>query len=99
MDRVYKKDIPHIISTLERLKSEFAKFEPSTDWTRLRIDPLMEHAKALDQVLKSRVFSSEVDRLRRGVGMFHADLVYFRENIRGLEKVLKSEREATKRRT
>jgi hypothetical protein len=30
--------------------------------------------------------------------MFHADLVYFRENIRGLNKVLESERRSLKRR-
>jgi len=30
--------------------------------------------------------------------MFHADLVYFRENLQGLKKVLESERKAAARR-
>jgi hypothetical protein len=98
MDRVYKADIPQVIDRLEKLESEFAKFEPTTDWASLRIEPLLNHAKRLDEVLKSKRFSSEIDRLRRGVDMFHADLVYFRDNIRGLNNVLESEKKAAARR-
>jgi hypothetical protein len=98
MDRVYKRSIPETVVALENLKAEFAKVQPSTDWSKLRIEPLLGHARMLDEMLRSRKFSSEIDRLRRGVGMFHADLVYFRENIRGLNKVLESERRSLKRR-
>ncbi len=94
MDRVYKGSIPAAIKDLVRLKLEFARLEPKTDWTELRIKPLLSHAKQLDRLLKSRRFSGEIERLRRGVEMFHADLVYFRDNIRGLEKLLQKERKA-----
>jgi len=98
MDRVYKQGIPGVVKSLEDLKAEFKSFEPTTDWIRLRIEPLLEHAKLLDRLLRSMKFARETARLRAGVGMFHADLVYFGENIRGLKKVLASERKASSRR-
>jgi hypothetical protein len=98
MDRVYKRGIPEAVERLEHLKSEFAKLDPATDWTKLRVDPLLAHARQLDRVLKSSRFASELDRLRRGVQMFHADLVYFRDSINGLEKVLEAEKKASARR-
>jgi hypothetical protein len=98
MDHVYKESIPRIIASLEKLKSEFAKVQSTTDWTHLRVEPLLRHARHLDELLKSKQFSGEVDRLRRGVGMFHADLVYFRESLQGLKKVLETEKRAAARR-
>jgi hypothetical protein len=98
MDRVYKRGIPDVVRSLEGLRAEFDHLDSKTDWRRLRIDPLLEHAKLLDRLLRSREFGRETARLRTGVGMFHADLVYFRDNIRGLKKVLASERKAAQRR-
>jgi hypothetical protein len=94
MDRVYKEDIPSVVKTLQALRDEFVRLDSRTDWARLRIEPLLGHAKRLDRLLRSKDFVGETARLRVGVGMFHADLVYFRENIRGLKNVLALERKA-----
>jgi hypothetical protein len=98
MDRAYKQDIPSVIKRLEGLRDAFAALDSKTDWTRLRIEPLLEHAKSLDRLIHTRQFARETTRLRRGVAMFHADLVYFRGNLQGLKKVLESERKAAPRR-
>ena len=91
MDRVYKADIPAARKALEELKLSFLGLKTDTDWARLRIEPLLEHAKVLERLLRSRRFTKETSRLPRGVAMFHSDLVYLRENISGLRAVLKSE--------
>ena len=88
MDRVYRADIPALRKALEELKVAYADVESDTDWIALRIDPMLEHARRLETLLRSRRFSGEVSRLRRGVPMFHADLVYLRENVRGLRRIL-----------
>jgi hypothetical protein len=80
------------------LRGQFAELKSSTDWTRLRIEPLLQHATSLHRLLSSGEFARENARLKAGVGMLHADLVYFRENLRGLEKVLASEKRAALRR-
>jgi hypothetical protein len=98
VDRAYKQDIPSVIKRLERLRGAFATLDAKTDWTRLRIEPLLEHATSLDRLIHGKQFARETTRLRRGVAMFHADLVYFRENLQGLKKVLESERKAAPRR-
>jgi hypothetical protein len=98
MDRVYQQGIPGVVKSLAELKAEFGSFHPTTDWTRLRIEPLLEHARSLERLLRSREFAREAARLRGGVDMFHADLAYFGENIRGLKKVLASEKKAALRR-
>ena len=98
MDRAYKQDIPSVIKRLERLRDAFVTLDSKTDWTSLRIEPLLEHAKSLDRLIHARQFARETTRLRRGVAMFHADLVYFKGNIQGLKKVLESERKAAPQR-
>jgi hypothetical protein len=98
MDRTYKQDIPSVIKRLEHIRDEFGAIESKTDWIRLRIEPLLEHAKSLDRLINTRQFARETARLSRGVEMFHADLVYFRENVQGLRKVLESERKSATRR-
>lgn len=55
-----------------------------TDWTKLRVEPLLEHVKRLDQILTSPKFARETVRLRKGVAMFHADLVYLRTNMKAM---------------
>lgn len=92
MDRSYKEDIPKAKRALEQLKKEFAGVASTTDWIRLRIEPLLEHVKSLDRLLRSAKFARETKRLRRGVVMFHSDLVYLRENIQALKKILSTER-------
>jgi hypothetical protein len=88
MDRVYKEDIPNMRTALERLKKGFSGLAPATDWTNLRIEPLLGHVKSLERVLRSPEFGRETARLRRGVRMFHSDLIYLRENIQALKAIL-----------
>jgi hypothetical protein len=86
MDRSYKEDIPRTKETLEELKKEFSGVASPTDWTKLRIEPLLDHVKSLERLLRSPKFARETARLRRGVAMFHSDLVYLRENVKALKK-------------
>ncbi len=92
VDRVYKADITRLKNTLIRLKQEFSSLELGTDWTKLRIEPLLAHAELLERRISSPEFSKESTRLRKGVAMFHSDLVYLRENVKALEKMLDSEK-------
>jgi hypothetical protein len=97
VDRVYKADLPRLRKALEKLKEEFADRNPSrTDWTRLRIEPLLKHLDSLQELLQSEEFSREFSHLRKGVRLFHSDLVYLRENVKGLEEVLRSEKSRSK---
>jgi hypothetical protein len=41
MDRSYKEDIPRTRRALEELKKEFSGVTSTTDWTKLRIEPLL----------------------------------------------------------
>jgi hypothetical protein len=98
MDRTYKEDIPSTRRALEELKKEFSGVPSTTDWTRLRIEPLLNHVKSLERLLRSPKFARETARLRRGVVMFHFDLVYLRENVKALKEILKIERSSHRRR-
>jgi hypothetical protein len=92
MDRSYKEDIPKNRRALEQLNKEFLGVASTTDWTKLRIEPLLEHVKFLERLLQSPKFARETSRLRRGVVMFHSDLVYLRENVKALKEILKVEK-------
>jgi hypothetical protein len=92
MDRSYKEDIPKTRRALEELRNEFSGIASTTDWTKLRIEPLLDHVKSLERLLQSSKFARETARLRRGVVMFHSDLVYLRENVKALKKILEVER-------
>jgi chromosome segregation ATPase len=94
VDRVYKANIPALRKALEKLKTEFSELKSRTDWTKLRVEPLLRHAKELEQRLKSQGSS----RLTKGVRLFHSDLVYLRENVKGLKEVLQSEKKSLQRR-
>ena len=98
VDRVYKKQLPALRRTLEELREGFSDLRPTTDWTRLRIEPLLKHVELLERVLGSREFSRESSRLTKGVEFFRSDLEYFRTNVRGLERLLQSERKLPGRR-
>ena len=98
MDRSYKEDIPKMKRALEELKKEFAGVASTTDWIKLRIEPLLDHVKCLARLLRSPKFARETARLRRGVVMFHSDLVYLRENVKALKKILEVERKSHGRR-
>jgi len=93
VDRVYKTDIPEKRKALEKLKLEFSKLNSKTNWTKLRVEPLLRHVKELEQQLRSQGSS----RLTKGVRMFHSDLVYLRENVEGLKKILEAEKKSLKR--
>jgi hypothetical protein len=103
VDRVYKKLIPARRRDLERLLEEFSSTPSRTDWARLRIEPVLMHARALERLLESKAFSPELARLTRGVELFRSDLEYLKRNVQGLERVLRSEsgrkRLATPKRT
>lgn len=88
MDRSYKEDIPRARKALSQLKKEFSRVDSTTDWVNLRIKPLLAHVRFLERLLRSPKFARETSRLRRGVPMFQADLVYLRENVRALKKIL-----------
>lgn len=91
MDKAYKGDIPRHKKTLVDLKRAFSRIASTTDWAKLRIDPLLKHVAALERRLLSPEFSRETARLRKGVAMFHADLVYLRANIKALKEILAAE--------
>jgi hypothetical protein len=92
VDRAYKKDLPNFRKKLERLRDDFSGLDSKTDWTELRIEPLLNHLESLERLLDSEHFSKESARLRNGVELFHSDLVYFRTNVSGLTKMLRSEK-------
>jgi predicted RNase H-like nuclease (RuvC/YqgF family) len=98
VDRVYKKQLPAQRKALERLRENFSDLRSKTNWTKLRIEPLLNHLERLEQVLGSGEFSRESSRLTKGVELFRSDLEYFRRNVKGLEKVLQSEKEFLGRR-
>jgi len=98
MDRSYMEDIPKTKRALEELKKEFSGVASTTDWAKLRIEPLLDHVKSLERLLRSPKFARETARLRRGVVMFHSDLVYLRENVKALKQVLDVERRSRRRR-
>ena len=97
VDRVYKKRVPELREALERLRENFSNLPSKTNWTGLRIEPLLEHAERLEQLLRSREFSPEFSRLTKGVELFHSDLEYLRRNVNGLEKLLQSEKRVPRR--
>ncbi len=94
VDRVYKSGLPALRKELERLRKDFSDLGSRTNWVRLRIDPLLDHVRSLERLMGSEGLSREGSRLTRGVEMFHSDLVYLRTNVRGLQKVLESEKGA-----
>ena len=98
VDRAYKGDLPRFREALEKLREDFSKLDSGTDWTRMRIEPLLEHLDRLEKVMDSPQFAAEFSRLRSGVAQFHSDLVYFRTNIQSLRKVLESEKAARRKR-
>ncbi len=93
VDRVYRTDLPRIRMNLLNMRREFSALDPSTDWVRLRVDPLLAH---LDQ-LRAMIRIWDFSRHRGSVTLLHADLVYFRNNVRGLQRVLSSERRMSRR--
>jgi len=98
VDSVYKADLPRLRNALEELRVEFSNLGSSkTNWTRLRIEPLLKHLDSLEQLLRSEDFSREFSRLRKGVVMFHSDLVYLRANIKALKNLLQAEKKSMKK--
>jgi hypothetical protein len=92
VDKVYRNGLPELRNALEKLREDFTNLGSKTDWTKLRIEPLLRHLESLEELLGSGEFSRESSRLTKGVELFHSDLVYFRTNVKGLKKILQSER-------
>jgi len=98
VDKVYKSALPRYRADLERLRKDFSNLGSTrTNWIELRVDPLLRHVDSLEQLLHSEEHSLESSRLRKGVVLFHSDLVYLRDNVKGLERILQSERKSLKR--
>lgn len=95
VDKVYKKDLPALRNALEELRESFSNLNSKTGWTKLRIEPLLKHLRSLEQLVESEEYSREFSRLTKGVELFHSDLVYFRTNVRGLERLLQSEKKTS----
>jgi hypothetical protein len=93
VDRVYRSDLPHMREVLLNMRKEFLKANPSTAWVRLRIDPLLTHLEQLRTMVPEWDSSGPLG----GVPMLHSDLVYFRQNVRGLQRVLASERKRSRK--
>ena len=62
VDRVYKKALPALRKTLELLTKDFSQLGSKTDWSRLRVEPLLDHVRRLEQLLGSGDFSGESSR-------------------------------------
>jgi len=90
VDRVYKAGLPRLRNALEELREAFSHVDSGTNWAELRIGPLLKHVESLERLLASEEFSEESARLRRGVRMFHSDLVYLRSNVEWLKEILQS---------
>jgi hypothetical protein len=93
VDRAYKAALPSFRHTLEKLRDGFSNLDSRTNWVQLRIDPLLKHLDSLEGILRSRKFSEESSRLRKGVVLFHSDLVYLRTNVQALEKIFRAEKD------
>lgn len=89
VDRAYKGAIPEFRKTLEQLRKEISHLDSDTDWVRLRVDPILKHTKELERLLSSPRFSAEFSRLKKGVPLFHSDLVYLRTNVNELRKLIR----------
>lgn len=91
VDRVYRASIPQLRRELEKLQQHFSELRPKVDWNGIRVEPVLQHAKALEHLLESAKFSREFSRLTKGVELFHSDLVYLRADVKGLTRVLEIE--------
>ncbi len=99
VDRVYKDALPNFRKALEELRQGFASLPSNTtDWNQMRVEPLLRHVVSLEEVLRSKRFAGENARLKRGVPMFHSDLVYLRLNLMVLQETLEREKKAIERR-
>lgn len=97
VDRVYKADLPRMRSALEKLRDDFSKLgQTRMAWTKSRIEILLKHVRSLEASLYSEDFSSDFSQLRKGVELFHSDLAYLRTNVKGLNKLLQSEKRSAK---
>jgi hypothetical protein len=92
VDRVYQSGIPRLRKSLEDLRREFNGLGTRTDWARIRIEPVLRHAQALERILLAPRHTQALGRLTRGVALFHSDLVYLRTNVQELRRLLETER-------
>lgn len=99
VDRVYQGAIPEFRKAIRELKRGFAQLPTvSTDWNRIRVEPLLRHVESLEAVLRSKKLYAQIARLKRGVSMFHSDLVYLNGNLKDLKAMLERERRSSARR-
>src|SRR5437667_463840 len=63
VDRAYKEDLPAFRKVLEKLKEDFSNLSPKTNWTRLRIEPLLKHLESMERILGSPESSGEFSNL------------------------------------
>lgn len=89
VDRVHKGAFSGFRADLEELREDFTRIDSKKDWNRLRVEPLLNHVDSLEALIRSKRFATEVPRLRRGVSMFHSDLIYLRQNILELRRAFR----------
>jgi hypothetical protein len=82
----YLFNLKRLKKELEEIKDDFSKFDPLTDWTRAKVNPLLNHVGNLMESLKW--FPRSLDEK-----LLEDDVKYFEENIKGLRIVLKSEQD------
>jgi len=71
---------------LKNLKNEFSKFNPTTDWIKKSIEPLLEtFVGPLEEILTKNLTKLTEEQI-------NAQLEFLQKNIEGLKKVLESER-------
>lgn len=89
VDHVYKGDLPALRQILEKLKQDLSERPAPPQWLRRRVEALIRHTKALEDILGTSELSKDSYRLRGGVVFLHSDLVYLRTNVKGLEELLR----------
>jgi hypothetical protein len=95
VDRMYRRSLPRLRASLERLRRDFARFDAGgAAWIAVRIDPLLRHARALEARLAALGGARVPARFTGAVPMLHADLVYLRANVAALERILDARRRA-----
>jgi hypothetical protein len=82
----YLSKLEDLKKEFEELKDAFSKFNPLTDWNKVRIDPLLRHLGNLMTLIQS--FPNSIKEQ-----LVEADVNYFQQNIYGLKSVLKSEQD------
>ncbi len=84
LNKIHIEKLMEYKKELQNLKNKFSKFKPTTDWNKIRIEPLLEYIGLLEKIARENLDILPEEQ-------FKEDIVYFKKNIDGLNKVLNSE--------